>query len=107
MNWIKRFKTKWKIDSNSQIVIICIVFAITGSLSLYLAEPLLTCVGATKKNLNDWFFVPLRIIVVFPIYQVVLIIIGTLLGQFTFFWELEKKMLSRLGLKKLCKKQNH
>ena len=104
MKWITYFKEKWKINSNSQIVVIFIVFAITGSVSLYLSEPLLKFIGVTKQNLSIWIFVPLRIIIIFPIYQIVLILIGSLLGQFSFFWDLEKKMLSRFGFKNLFKK---
>jgi len=37
----------------------------------------------------------------FVIYQVLLVILGTLFGQHKFFWNMEKKMLSRIGLKRL------
>jgi hypothetical protein len=36
---------------------------------------------------------------IFPLYQVLLVLIGALFGQFSFFWGFEKKMLRRFGLK--------
>ena len=51
-----------------------------------------------------WIFWPLRIFIIFPIYQVLIVIIGAMFGQFNFFWTLEKKMLSRLGFKKFREK---
>jgi hypothetical protein len=35
----------------------------------------------------------------FVFYQILLIVNGTILGQFKFFWAFEKKMLSRFGIK--------
>ncbi|MGB2332508.1 MAG: DUF6787 family protein [Litorivicinaceae bacterium] len=44
-------------------------------------------------------FWPLRVLIIFPIYQLLLIIIGTLAGQFSYFWEFEKKFLRRIGIR--------
>ena len=38
------------------------------------------------------------LLILFPTYQVLLVVIGTLLGQHKFFWAFEKKMLKRFGL---------
>ncbi|HCO85018.1 MAG TPA: diacylglyceryl transferase, partial [Arenibacter sp.] len=43
-------------------------------------------------------YLTFRILLIFPIYQFLLVIYGWLFGQFKFFWEFEKKMLSRMGL---------
>tara|TARA_Y100000588_G_scaffold38383_1_gene36786 strand:- start:502 stop:810 length:309 start_codon:yes stop_codon:yes gene_type:complete len=97
---MKKFKEKWGITSNLQLVIIFFVFSITGSLSLYVAKPLLGLLGVEKELLSPWLFWPIRILIIFPIYQVLIVIIGALFGQFKFFWSFEKKMLSRLGFRK-------
>ena len=39
-----------------------------------------------------------RVIFLIPIYQLVLIIIATLFGEFYYFWNFEKKFLKRLRL---------
>jgi len=74
-----------------------IVFAITGSLSAYLSKPFTNYIGLTEENLGG-FFLPVRLLAIFPIYQVLLVLIGFLFGQFTFFWWFEKKMLRGMKL---------
>lgn len=91
-------KQRWGIKNNFQFVIIFIVFAITGSTSAYLSKPVLSWMGITKESISLWLYYPLYIILIFPIYQVLLVSIGTLFGQFKFFWWFEKKMLKSLGL---------
>lgn len=100
---MKKLKERWGIESNIQLVVIFVVFSITGSLSAYLAKPVLDFIGLTREAFSDHFFgsffyYSLRILLIFPIYQVLLVVIGTLFGQHKFFWNFEKKMLSRLGL---------
>ena len=97
---MKKLKEKWGIDSNFQVIIILIVFAITGSISVIIADPVVNLIGINKEIISPWIFWPLRIFIIFPIYQVLIVIIGAMFGQFNFFWTLEKKMLSRLGFKK-------
>lgn len=40
---------------------------------------------------------------VFPVYQVLLVCYGWIFGQFQFFWQFEKNMLSRIGFAKILK----
>ena len=96
---MRKLKAKWKINSNFQLVIILIVFSVTGSLSVVVGEPILELIGLEEKDLSPWIFWPARILIIFPIYQILIVIIGALFGQFQFFWNFEKKMLSRLGFK--------
>ena len=96
---MKRLKEKWKITSNFQLVVILIVFSVTGSIAVWVAKPVLDFVGLDKNALSPWIFWPIRILIIFPIYQVLIVIIGALFGQFKFFWNFEKKMLVRLGFK--------
>ncbi len=97
---MNRLKEKWGITSNFQIIIILLVFSITGSVAVWIAKPVLNLVGLDKEVVSPWLFWPIRIFIIFPIYQILIVIIGTLFGQFKFFWGFEKKMLSRLGFKR-------
>ena len=96
---MKRFKEKWGITSNFQLVIILLVFSVTGSVAVLVAKPVLDLVGLDKEALSPWVFWPIRIFIIFPIYQVLIVLIGAIFGQFKFFWAFEKKMLVRLGFK--------
>ena len=97
---MNRLKEKWGITSNFQIIIILLVFSITGSIAVWIAKPVLILAGLDKEVVSPWLFWPIRIFIIFPIYQVLIVIIGALFGQFKFFWDFEKKMLVRLGFKR-------
>ncbi len=49
---MKKLKEKWGITSNFQLIIICVVFAITGSLAVWLAKPILNFVGLNKAAVS-------------------------------------------------------
>ncbi|MBI6118934.1 DUF6787 family protein [Salegentibacter maritimus] len=98
---MNKLKKRWGIDSNWQIFIIIIVFAITGSVSAKLAGPLCNFLGIYQTTSHWAVYWSVRILLIFPIYQVLLVSFGWIFGQFTFFWAFQKKMLSRLGLSKL------
>ena len=94
---MENLKKRWGIETNFQLTIIFIVFAITGSASAWLSKPFCFWLGITKSDLGFWF-TPVRLLLIFPLYQVLLVLIGFVFGQFKFFWAFEKKMLKRLGL---------
>jgi hypothetical protein len=98
------FKQRWGIESNFQLTIILIVFALTGSSSAWLSKPFCLLLGITKEAMGFWF-TPIRLLLIFPIYQVLLVAIGFLFGQFKFFWAFEKKMLRSMKLGFLLPKE--
>ena len=98
-----KLKKRWGIDSNFQIAIIFIVFAVTGSTAAKLAGPITEFIGLGRETTTTWLYWTARILLIFPIYQVLLVAFGWLFGQFRFFWNFEKKMINRLGLGFLLK----
>jgi hypothetical protein len=92
------FKERWNIKSNWQLFVIVFVFAVTGSSAAYLSRPILALFGITKEAVTLWEYYPLYILLIFPIYQVLLVSFGFLFGQFKFFWAFEKKLLRSCGL---------
>ncbi|MGS2763225.1 DUF6787 family protein [Sinomicrobium sp. M5D2P9] len=95
---MEKLKRRWGIESNFQLLIIFVVFALTGSSAAKLAGPLLTFFEMHEENLHPVIYWTLRILLIFPVYQVLLVTFGWLFGQFRFFWGFEKKMLRRIGL---------
>ncbi|AWK05169.1 diacylglyceryl transferase [Flavobacterium crocinum] len=95
---MNKFKKRWGITSNLQAIIILIVFAITGSASAWISRPFCDWVGIHKEDLGSVWFTLIRLLIILPVYQVLLVAIGTIFGQFRFFWNFEKKMLKRMGL---------
>ena len=102
---MKKLKERWGIQTNTQLAIIFTVFAITGSLSAWLSTFVCNLLGLSKDNLG-LLYTPIRLILIFPIYQLLLVLIGFLFGQFKFFWGFEKKMLKQMGLGFLIKKED-
>ncbi len=94
---MEKLKQRWGVESNFQLTIIFIVFAITGSASAMVSKPVCLWLGITKADFG-FLFTPIRLILIFPLYQVLLVIIGFLFGQFAFFWKFEKKLLRKFGL---------
>ncbi len=89
----KRFKKKWNITSNLQLIIILVVFSITGSAALIVKKYVFELIGIGPET-PLILKIPLYIIVILPSYQVLLLVIGALFGQFRFFYEFQKKSLS-------------
>ncbi len=94
----KKLANKWPVEQRWEMIAIFIVFAITGSISGKLAGPLADLIGIQKDSISGWIYWPIRVLLIFPIYQVLLVLFGWLFGQFRFFWNFEKKMLKKMGL---------
>ena len=93
---LKKLKERWGITSNFQIVIIFIVFGITGSVSAYISGPL-TNIIIGESELHWLIKLLIRIIVLTPIYQVLLLFFGYIFFQYKFFYNFVKKFMSVLG----------
>lgn len=104
---MEKLKQRWGITSNWQILIIFIVFGITGSSSMLVTKPVLKFFGIIKENFANGqeiiLYYILKILLVFIAYQFLLVFFGWIFGQHTFFWNFEKKMLRRIGLKRFLK----
>ena len=77
MDKLKNLK-KFRVSSTYQLIVVFIVFGITGSLSLVISDYI-----SGLFNLDN---IILSILFVLMIYQVLLIIIGTLFGEFDYFF---------------------
>ena len=95
---MRSFKNHWKNKSNWQVFVIILVFATTGSLAAMISKPILHWLGISKETFHITLYSLLYILIIFPIYQILLVVIGFLFGQFKFFWTFEKKMLRALKL---------
>ena len=106
--YFSQLKKKWGVSSNFQLIIIFIVFGITGSLSVRLGSPLLNLINLVPEKFEtipfgNIIYWTIRIIAIFPLYQVLLIIVGSVFFQFRFFWNFEKKILKKIGFKRFFK----
>ena len=96
---IDRLKKRWGIKSNLQIFLILIAFSLAGSLTLVVKNLFFQLIGVDTET-PLYIKIPIYILSIIPIYWVLLISVGTLLGQFKFFYNFGKKSISRFKFKK-------
>ncbi|KAB1069150.1 diacylglyceryl transferase [Tamlana haliotis] len=97
---MEKLKTRWDIEHNWEIIVILIVFSVTGSTASYIGKPILQHLSITTETLGVFGYWVVRILLLFVMYQFMLVFFGWLFGQFKFFWNFEKKMLRRIGLRR-------
>jgi hypothetical protein len=94
-NFIERWKARWAITSDGQLILINFIFAITGSSVLYVRRFIYSFIGVTADTALIYKIL-LYVVTVTPAYFIMLLTIGTLLGQFRFFWSFEKRVFCRM-----------
>jgi len=94
---MKKLKEKWGITSNFQLFIICVVFAITGSVSAIISGPVIDYLFE-GLNINKYLKFILQLVIIMTIYQVLLLFFGFIFFQFNFFLQFVKKFMKLFGL---------
>ena len=95
-HWTERLQERWGLDSIFQVVMVLVVFALTGMSVLVIKEPLFQILGIDNETGGAWKTF-IYLLAVLPIYQILLLFYALLLGQFRFFWEYEKKSMKRMA----------
>jgi manganese efflux pump family protein len=95
---MKKLMLRWQIKSYLQLAIVFVVFAINGSLSAKIGYSILSFFNINKQNLNLIFYYLLLSLIVTLIYPFLIILIGFLFGQYSFFFKFSEKMLLNIGL---------
>ncbi|MDR1022458.1 MAG: hypothetical protein LBL94_04185 [Prevotellaceae bacterium] len=91
MNYFERFKQRWNVHSNRQLVIIFVAFGLTGFCTLGVKKLLMPLLGVTSET-PLYLRIAAEALIILPAYQVLLIAVGTLLGQYKFFKGFLRKM---------------
>ena len=95
--WFKRLGERWNVGP-VQVVLILLVFTCTGFTVMFLKRPIVALF--TEQGEQPLLFSILYYILIFPVYNLILLIYGALFGQFRFFWAFEKRFFKRLFSKK-------
>lgn len=100
----QKLKKRWEVESNFQVLMILVVFAITGFSVLYIKKPVFE--WCHYHHIDNIFLKVLAYIgIMYPLYQFLLLTVGTLLGQFRFFSRFIIKMNKRM-IKPFLKSKN-
>ncbi|MGB0524191.1 MAG: DUF6787 family protein [Flammeovirgaceae bacterium] len=92
VSWLIRLQEKWQLKNMWQVVAVLITFSLAGSSVVFCRKILFDLLGFDATS-PFWLKTVTYLALVFPLYQILLLSYGFLLGQFSFFWEKEKKML--------------
>jgi hypothetical protein len=94
--FLTKLRQKWELKSLFQVVMVLIVFSLTG-MTVVLVRPLLFDLFGYTDQTPIWLKVITYLLLVFPMYQVLILLYGAVLGQFSFFWEKEKKLFQLIS----------
>jgi hypothetical protein len=101
----KKLENKWIVEYKWEMIRIFLVFAITGSSSAFISKPIMHVIGFTKENLNVFVYWLLYVIIGLVFYQILLITIGWIFGQYTFFKDFLTRLIKRVGLGRFIKEK--
>jgi len=85
-------------DSLTHLIVIFVVFAITGSGSVFVSELVQEALGLRELVLFYPFYLTLKIVLVLLIYQICLLAVASVFGQFEYFLRIQKKFLRRIKI---------
>ena len=91
-----KLQQKWQVSPLQLFFILC-TFAVTGTSTAFVSREITQWVGFDEQTFWGWRLL-LRLSVLIFGYQVILLSVSVLFGQFQFFWNYEKKILRRMGL---------
>src|SRR5688572_18455587 len=89
-----KLKSKWKVDG-FQFFMIFLTFGVTGTFTAWVTKAITSWAAANKYSWEWW---ALKLAVLLIGYQIFLLFFGFCMGQFSFFWNIEKKILRRVGI---------
>ena len=92
-----KWKKKWDIESDLRMVWIFVVFGITGTSVTFVREPVTTYLfeKTTYGQLN-WYEWIITLVIVYIVYQFLLLTVGTILGEHKFVKWFVIKMNKRI-----------
>ena len=94
---MEKVRIFFKVQTNYQLFMVNLVFALTGTSSLVCADYILKILYVNPDTFGIASYWTIRIILILPIYQVLLIFVGAIFEEFSYFWEMEKKTLKKLN----------
>ena len=94
---MEKIRIFFKVQTNYQLFMVNLVFALTGTSSLVCADYILKILYVNPDTFGIASYWTIRIILILPIYHVLLIFVGAIFGEFSYFWEMEKKTFKKFN----------
>lgn len=90
--WEKLSK-KWGVTPRKAVLIFTI-FGMTGTTLMFIKLPILNFISGGEPGIYLYF---LYYIIIFPVFNLILLVYGFIFGEFQFFWNYEKRMFTKIG----------
>ena len=91
-----KLQQKWNVGPRQLFLILC-TFAVTGTTTAWISRSITAWVGFDENTLWVWKLL-LRLSILIFGYQVIILMVSFVFGQFRFFWNYEQKILKRIGI---------
>ena len=95
INLINHLNKLFKTQNIYQLFIVFLVFGLSGSLSVLVSKPIIVFFKIDEYLENDFLVLIIRFLIIFPIYQIILLFVGTIFGQFKYFWNFQKHFFKK------------
>jgi hypothetical protein len=89
-----RLKTRWGVTDWGMVAIL-LAFSLAGGTIVRIGRPIVDAI--LPENTPGWLWWTVKIVVIVPIYEVLLVTFGTLLGQGRFFRDKQRRLLRLLA----------
>lgn len=86
---------RWEVESYWQVILILVIFSVTGMTVLYLKKVVFDLLGFGPAT-PFWLKATTWLLTVLPSYQVLFLFYGFILGQFEFVWRFEKESFRKV-----------
>ena len=96
---IKKLVDIFQAKSSYHLIKIFIVFGLAGSFSVLLSEPLLRLINLDKLISFYPLYIVIRLIIIFPLYQLTLLGIALMFGEYNYFKKFFKKFFNYFKIK--------
>ncbi|KAL3784664.1 hypothetical protein HJC23_012180 [Cyclotella cryptica] len=83
-----------------EVILLCTVFAITGSSTMFLVRPAVSNVLGLQGSMRDgpWSYRICSLVIMTPLYATLLVVVGTMFGRHAYFKHFSVRMFSRFGI---------
>jgi hypothetical protein len=93
--WTTQVRPHWRVSKTEAAIMFC-VFGVTGSSSMFFVRPALHSMGLEGSMVDGPnSYRVLSLCLISPIYAMLLVTIGTLVGRHTYFASMSQKIIGR------------
>jgi len=94
-NFFEKLKKRWGISGNIQVLIILTVFTVTGFSFVYVNKLIDGWLGMNAET-PLWIKTGVFVVILLPVYNLLLLVWGTVFGQYKFFSRFIVRFFRRL-----------